>query len=277
MTAQNLKKDFKTSRGVVIHYEVCDSNKGKLALVFLHGIGGNLKAWDKERSFFKDKKISTIAIDFRGHGLSESPKDPNAYKISDLSHDVFDVLNNENFKSYVIVGHCLGGMVTIDFELTYPNITKAIILVDSSFKTPVLSKPLKEHDAAIRILKLVAEHSPRYKIHKEAAMDPFIGSADIDIPRLTSDILHTSLRTWLLLMKDSLTFDTSRLIGNINKPVLIIQGMKDIIIPARTAELLKERIRNSLVDYIPNANHVLVINNPIDLSEEIYKFINLIK
>lgn len=273
MVNKNAKKDLTTLDNIKIHYEVCDLNSGSLALIFLHGMGGNLKSWNKEREYFHSRKISTIAIDLRGHGLSGNPSDPDKYKISDLVKDVVGVLDKEKFKNYVIVGHCLGGMVVIDLEINYPKISKGVVLVDSSYKTPFLEKPLDSHSSAIKILNVLAKYSPLYKIAADVNQDKYVGSGDIDIRRLTSDILHTSLKSYLFILEDALEFDSSKNIGNIKKPVLIIQGMKDMIVPPKTALLIKHRIKTSWIDFMENANHVLVLNNPGDLSEEIYNFL----
>ena len=46
-------------------------------LIFLQGIGGNWTVWKKEIDFFQKKNYATLALDFRGHGLSDRISSPN--------------------------------------------------------------------------------------------------------------------------------------------------------------------------------------------------------
>ncbi len=56
-----------------INYKI-HKNKNDLYLVFLHGLGGNLYAWNEIRTIMHKKNYSTLAIDLRGHGESFRPK-----------------------------------------------------------------------------------------------------------------------------------------------------------------------------------------------------------
>src|SRR3989344_1665595 len=114
-----MQKKIKSFDGVKINYEV--SGKNENCLVFLHGLGGDLNAWKNERKFFKKKNISTIAIDLRGHGKSERPKSYESYGLDKFAMDVYFVLKKKRKKKFILVWHCFGGIVSMNFYCLFPK------------------------------------------------------------------------------------------------------------------------------------------------------------
>lgn len=131
-------KYFTSFDGAKIHYTKKLKDKDKW-LIFLHGFGGDLNAWNAERDIFHSLNYSTIAMDLRGHGLSERRDDKKFYKLENLSKDVLALIEKEKIKDFVIIGHCLGGMVAIYLYAKYLKSSRGLVLVDTSFKPPFFS------------------------------------------------------------------------------------------------------------------------------------------
>jgi pimeloyl-ACP methyl ester carboxylesterase len=76
-----------------------------------------------------------------------------------------------------------------------------------------------------------------------------------------------------------LTFDSfsryngSRVIKKIKQPILIIHGEKDTIIPLFAAKKLNAINKHSLLTVLPDANHVLILNNPDEIKKSIHAFL----
>jgi len=259
--------------GVSILYNRYPYSKEKEScLVFLHGLGGDLTAWYAERTLLAKKGYQTLAIDLRGHGLSERPKDEVSYTFSRFSDDVKAVLIKENIKKAVVIGHCLGGMVALTLAAEQPTFLKGLILVDTGFKPAFLSKTFAHHPFFDKLLHLVATHSPRVRKKGHVDFNQFMGTEDINAQRIFSDIFHTSIRSYLLSFDQIAHLNAVSLLKKIVVPTLIIEGEKDSIFPLPIAKELAHRIKHSHLDVIPNANHILVINNPVDVTEEILRF-----
>jgi len=83
---------YANNQGVRIHYEVEGDGP---PLVLLHGFGNTLEMWYDSghvESLKNDYRL--ILIDARGHGASEKPHDPEAYKMELMVTDVVAVLNS---------------------------------------------------------------------------------------------------------------------------------------------------------------------------------------
>ncbi|MBI2334497.1 alpha/beta hydrolase [Candidatus Daviesbacteria bacterium] len=266
---------FTSFDGAKIYYHKTEKDKNRW-LIFLHGFGGDLTAWKKERAYFSKLGISSIAMDLRGHGLSERSEKEDFYKLENFAKDVKALIEEEKIKDPVILGHCFGGMVAIYFQAKFPHQSKALVLVDTSFKPPFISPHGIPQVFLKHLFCLLIKVVPNIKLYGHSDFDQFIGTPDIDLKRLLSDILHTSLKSYLLLCDQLIKLDSKQLLSKINVPTLIIEGTEDSIFPPNIAEYLHQRIKKSELDLIEEANHILVLNNPQDLEKSITQFLKKI-
>lgn len=277
MSSNIINKFTKTSDGtkvfINILYPQVKNHLHLSELIFLHGLGGDLTAWDKERAVLQNLGYTSLALDLRGHGLSDKPENKDDYSLSRFAKDVMEVIKKEKIKKPVIVGHCFGGMIALSLAAIYPKIFSRLILVDTSFKLPFFAKPFANHGFFQKIIQLIAEKSPLTKNYNHVDFSRFIGTTDYDWKRILSDVLHTSLHSYLLICDQLLQFDASSLLKKIKIPTLVISGKRDRIFPLRIAKELSERILHAKLISVPNANHIIVINNPTELTNEIHKFL----
>lgn len=268
-------KYFKSFDGAKIYYHKTVKNKNKW-LVFLHGFGGDLTAWSKERAYFTKLGISTLAMDLRGHGLSEKSQSSDFYHLKNFAKDLNLLLQHEQIKNPIIIGHCLGGMVAIYFQTMFPDQSKALILVDTSYKPPFIGSNFVAQAFLKQFFKLFSKIFPNIAVYGHADFNQFLDTADIDFKRLLSDILHTSLKSYLILCQSLVGFNAKKLLDKITVPTLVIEGTNDTIFPPDIAEYLHSRIKTSELDLIEGANHIIVINNPVELEESIANFLKKI-
>lgn len=259
-----------------IYYEIDPSSRKKEYLVFLHGLSSDLTCWRKERDGLRKLGYLTLAIDLRGHGLSGHPKEEKSYTMMSFVNDVLLVIKKEKLVKPVLIGHCLGGMIALSLEAINPHTSKALILVDTSYKPPYFGTRLAHNILLKRFISLLAKHVPNIGTPGHGQYQKFIGTWDYNPRRVLADILHTSLQSFLYALESFLGFDATTLLKRVGVPTLVIEGTDDIIFPPKVAEDLASRIRTSELDFIPNANHILVLNNPDDLVKTIIRFLQKI-
>jgi len=263
-----MQKKIKSFDNIGINYSI--NRISDFFLIFLHGAGGDLNAWKKEREFFHKAKYSTIAIDLRGHGLSGRPASLEKYRLEYFAQDIYGVIKKEKIKKFILVGHCFGGIVTIMFHKLFPKLSKSYVLVGTTYKGPKLLKAIKP----ISFFKYIADYvnknggiTKKYSSHVN--FDKFKGSGDWDFQRIYSDIVNTSVKSWLFTYETIADFDGEGILGTINKPVLIIHGGRDSVFPPKIAQKMHKIIKLSTIKIIPDANHIIVLNNDRSLSREI--------
>jgi pimeloyl-ACP methyl ester carboxylesterase len=113
------------TRGPVI--SVRDHEGGEPALLALHGLASNARWWDlvAERLAPTNR---VLAVDLRGHGLSDRPDD--GYDFDTVAADVYDVVNELHPTPLAVAGHSWGASVALVYAANYPASTLGAICVD---------------------------------------------------------------------------------------------------------------------------------------------------
>lgn len=261
--------------GAKIYYHKTLKNKNRW-LIFLHGLGGDLTAWEKERAYFTRLGISTIAMDLRGHGLSDRSDNKNFYKLENFSKDVAALIEKEKLRNVVLIGHCFGGIISIYNQSYYPGYSSGLVLINTSYKAPFFRYNTLEKTLLKYIFQLLLK-LPNLRRKGHADFDKFVGTPDIHIKRFLSDVSHTSLHSYLNICQHLVDLNVDGLLDQIEIPTLIIWGMDDILFPPKTGEYMNKKIKKSHLVQIEGANHILIINNPKDIQKNIAVFLKKIK
>ena len=103
--------------GVITYLE--NDVKSDIALVLLHGFGGDKDNWNKFSAEL-DKSKHIIALDLPGHGESVSNKDL-GYSITHQSEMLNKFLVAKNIKKVHFVGNSMGGAIAIRYTDNYPQ------------------------------------------------------------------------------------------------------------------------------------------------------------
>jgi pimeloyl-ACP methyl ester carboxylesterase len=90
-------------------------------VLMLHGWGCSAYAWRFLAGPLADAGWRVIAIDLRGHGLSDRPADPAKYERSAMVEHVRATMDALHITSAPIVAHSMGGGVAMGLALTAPE------------------------------------------------------------------------------------------------------------------------------------------------------------
>ncbi len=103
-----------------------DTGNGTQTLIFLHGMGSNQKAWTKNVSELKDN-FRCITLDLPGYGLS-SPL-PSVFEIGSVAQLVIDFISTLQLRSVSLVGHSMGGHISMEVARQAPELIDRLILI----------------------------------------------------------------------------------------------------------------------------------------------------
>lgn len=106
-----------------------DGGSGGLSVVFVHSSGGNTTHWSAQLTHLR-KTRRALALDLRGHGLSQPPKDGD-YRLVSQAGDIDAVVNKVGIEKFVLVGHSMGGSVAITYAGLHPDRVAGLLIVDS--------------------------------------------------------------------------------------------------------------------------------------------------
>jgi len=207
-------KGFETLSGFIsyknIQIRYTSTGKGR-AVVLLHGFLENLDMWSNIAPILA-KKNRVITLDLLGHG--ESGNIGYIHTMEDQAQMVKAVLNHLQLRKYILVGHSMGGYISLAFAEIYPNIIKGLCLMNSTALADTQEKKINR-DRAIKIVK---------QNHKT-----FISIA---IPNLFSEENKSTFKTEIAqITKEALQLSSQSIIAS-------LEGMK---IRKDRSEILKKR------------------------------------
>lgn len=233
-------------------------------IILLHGFGGCSYSWRfLAPALAQDHRVYTI--DLKGFGLSDKPED-GKYAVSDQADMVAAFIRSKDLHNLVIMGHSMGGGVTL---MTYlqvredkPARVKSLVLIDSAGypqkmpwfiwlpKTPVLgavgARLVPPRVAAAEVLRKC--YYEKGKITEEQIDTyAYYGS----LPGAREAVVQTA--------RQIEPPDIGSLVAQyktISVPVLIIWGAEDEVVPLSLGKRFKRDIPDSQLVIIPQCGHM---------------------
>lgn len=133
-------------KGININY----SSVGKgTAIVLLHGFLENKTMWQPFLSGFS-KKNRVVTIDLLGHGKTGCIG--YLHTMEDMAEAVKSVLSHLRLRRVLLIGHSMGGYVSMAFAEKYPEMVKGLCLMNSTPKPDSKEKKINR-DRAIQAVK----------------------------------------------------------------------------------------------------------------------------
>ncbi|MBI1329695.1 MAG: alpha/beta fold hydrolase [Alphaproteobacteria bacterium] len=122
--------DFFNSHGFSIAYDDVGPHE-KRPMVLLHGFASNrTENWRRVGWYgaFERQGLRCIAMDWRGHGESAKPHEPEAYGREALLDDLFGLLDHLDLDSVNLMGYSMGARLALAAVLTQPQRFKNLII-----------------------------------------------------------------------------------------------------------------------------------------------------
>lgn len=96
-------------------------------LIILHGLFGQNDNWGTLGRQFAEQGFEVYLVDLRNHGLSPH-SDVWNYQV--MSDDILELINDNNLKHVILMGHSMGGKVAMQFAIQHPELLDKLIVVD---------------------------------------------------------------------------------------------------------------------------------------------------
>ena len=115
--------------GARLHIQDYGSS-GKPPILCVHGGGANAHWYDfVAGGFTADYHIR--AVDLRGHGDS-ARAEPSSYSWKTFAADIDAFVEKLGLRDFVLVGHSMGGMISLVYAATHPGRIGRLVIVDTS-------------------------------------------------------------------------------------------------------------------------------------------------
>lgn len=109
-----------------------DEGQGEYTLILIHGLASNAGFWRYNIPELS-KHFRVIAVDLPGYGKSQ--KGNYSYSLSFYAETIKKLIDELQLKNVVLVGHSMGGQISIIFALKYPDkLSKLILAAPAGFE-----------------------------------------------------------------------------------------------------------------------------------------------
>lgn len=269
--------EYVSVNGINIRYRVRGTGP---PVVLLHGLGGFLETWWLNMVPLSEQ-YKVYAIDLPGHGLSDMAK--NCYEPNYATEYASAILEALDLKGVALVGHSMGGLISVNLSVGFPEKVRKLVLVDSAGLSYYV--PLRFRLISVpfwgRLLIEFAERNfcttgIRYLFYNKQLSDEvvafFMKHSDRIWPK--QEILDVS-RSYLGLRGVRSGLLVMNKLPCITCPTLFIHGAQDKIFPLANVEDSFRLARGAKVEIIEQAGHVPQIEQAAIFNKLVREFLEL--
>ena len=254
-----------TDQGIV-HYEVYGRGR---PVILLHGWLGSWGLWQETMGFL-GRSYRTYALDFWGFG--ESGKKRETYAVQDFVGLVNQFMEQLGISQAPLVGHSMGGTVSLAMAIQYPQRVRKVVVVGSPIVGSSLAFPLKlagYRGIAFLLFNMMWAFRLTMRI-----VDPFICRDPRFADMMDKDLSRLTVESFLLSIASLRRTDLRPKLNEIKIPVMGIYGDRDNIVHPRQWQPLQEGVPHAKIIRWEKAQHFVMLDKPQDFMESLKSFLD---
>jgi 2-succinyl-6-hydroxy-2,4-cyclohexadiene-1-carboxylate synthase len=246
------------------------------ALLLLHGFTGSHATWAP----FADEwsGFTTIAVDIVGHGQSDSPRDPDRYRMERCVEDLVAVLDRFGVERTAVVGYSMGGRAALHLALFAPARLHALVLESAStgIDDPCGRAARVRSDFALAEaierdgIESFVEHWEALPLFASQRRLPTAVRESLRRQRLQNSAL--GLANSLRAMGAGAQAPLSRRLREVRVPVLLLAGSLDDKY-RRLAQRMEAELPHARVEIVPDAGHAVHLEQPDVFAQLVRSFL----
>ncbi|MCK9518111.1 MAG: alpha/beta hydrolase [Dehalococcoidia bacterium] len=265
-------------RGLKLHYQEW-GEPGAPAIVMLHGFGVSGHMFDEFAERLQSR-FRLIALDQRGHGDSDWAEDGD-YSREAFVEDLEAVREALGLKTFLLVGHSMGGLNAVAYTAKYPERVRALVLVDVG--------PEAAKEGVDNIVRFTRGPD-------ELEFEEFVQMAHQFNPRRSIENIRDRMRhrlrqmesgkwTWkfdrrfrqeksgLRIGSELSNDEVWQLYRSVRVPTLLVRGAESDVLTQEVAERVAREMHQARLVVVRGAGHSVPGDNPDDFSAAVESFL----
>ena len=264
-------------------YAVEEGRPNRQIALLIHGWSSS---WYAMSPLIKlvSQRFRAIAVDLPGYGAS--PPLPERATIPAYVEVLANFIERVSDGPVVLIGHSMGGMISLTLALRYPPLVERMVLID-----PTISGRLSRHInllvSPINILErfglgLVVSATERLmvgitdRIMRPASFAERTGITEQDYARLRADVRRPGQgrvrAECFFAMREN---DLRGQLGQVEAPALVMWGAEDNTVPLRDAGVVADEWPGADLRIIPKAGHWPHFETPDIVRRQVAAFLGL--
>lgn len=262
MSGQHTMADVAGTR---LAYEVVGSGP---CLVLIHGFALDMRLWDDHIDALA-QRYQVVRYDMRGFGRSALPAGPYT-----PAADLKALLESLDVSPAAILGLSLGGGVALTFALLYPELTRALILVDAMIDGWGWSSEWNEQTGAV----WTAGRTEGVAVAKERWLSLPLFRPALEHPTVARRLsqMVADYSGWHWHNRDPqqrLVPPPIERLSSMMAPTLVIVGERDVPDFRAMADTLERGISGSRKVIMPGVGHMASMEDPARFNTIVSQFL----
>ena len=241
-------------------------------LIIIHGFLGMGDNWKTHAKKIAEKDFRVHLIDLRNHGKSFWSKD---FSFELMVEDINNYAKHKNIKKFSLLGHSMGGNVSMLFSQKYPEFLDKIIIVDiipkeykphhenilNSLESLDFKKINSRKDADFHLSNFIEDERVRQFLLKNLY---WIDKESLGL-KLNINVLSNFKNKLSIRLQKDLKFDN---------PSLFLYGENSPYVTDSDFPLIQKYFSNIQIIKVPLSGHWVHADNPSFFLDRTINFLN---
>jgi pimeloyl-ACP methyl ester carboxylesterase len=228
-----------------ISYQVAGAG---FPLVLVHGLSASSRWWRWNVPELA-RRFQVYVVDLIGFGQN-ARRHP--FVLEEAASYLARWIEQLGIERVHLIGHSMGGFICADLAADHPELVDRLVLVDA-VALPLTRSTLQHGWGLIRALRYM----------------PFNF-----LPVLAGDAYHAGPSAVVKAARELLRADIRAKLARIDRPVLVIWGEHDTLVPLEIGRRLEQELAQAELVVIPGAGHNPMWDRPTDFNRAVVAFLD---
>jgi pimeloyl-ACP methyl ester carboxylesterase len=254
-----IPSQFIEVEGLQVHYRDEGVREDSVPIVLIHGTGSSLHTWDGWVDGLKSKH-RVIRFDLPAFGLT-GPNKTGDYSQRYYVGFVRALLSKLKVGRCIVAGNSLGGEITWEYAMAYPDQVKKMILVDAAgYPRNPKSMPIGFKLAQTPVLKHLVKYITPYSLVESSILNVYGDKSKVTpalVQRYYDMTLREGNRQALVDRMGQFVPDSNFVrLPLLHTPTLVLWGELDMLIPVEAAEHFHRDLPDDSLVVMKGLGHV---------------------
>ena len=231
----------------------------RLPVVLIHGVGGTHLNWPSEIRRLPNLRV--YAIDLPGHGKSGQR---GLQTIEAYAECILTWMEAIKLHRAVFVGHSMGGAIALTLAKKHADCVLGLGLIGTGARlrtNPAIMENVANTQTSTAAISFIIS-----KAFSHNADSRLVELARLRMTEIRPSVLYGDFTACN-------AFDMMDSLSMIRTPTVIACGQNDELTPLRFAQYMNDHIYGSQLVVIPNAGHMVMLEQPQPTAQELGNFL----
>ncbi len=265
--------------GVRLHVREWGNASGP-SILFVHGWSQNHLCWSKQYQSELATSYRLVALDLRGHGMSEAPREASAYQNPQFwADDIAAVMNELHLERPVLVGWSYGGFIICDYLRAYGQGNTSGIVFAGAATT--LHAPTLSEFIGPGFITIAADAASEDLPTSLRAMRHFMHNC-ITRPLAPED-LETAL-CWQMVVRPDVRgalvtreINSDDVLRSLRVSLLVAHGRQDYVVLPTMAEHVLKTCPTATASWYEDVGHAPFLEDPARFNRELAELVHQVR